>query len=257
MKLKIKSDSGSIAVNLITPKGFKPPLPALIFVHGWKSSQKGNILRATEIAKLGFICLTLDLRGHGESGPQGHPEHSGGSQRLEQFSRKDHLEDIKAAYQYLSELKEVNPSRIGIIGSSYGGYLSAVATNDLEFEWLVLRVPALYFDKGFDISTDKLIKENPQAFTSSDLTEKNCLALKGVANFPGEILIIESEKDEIIPHAVIENYLSVIKDKRRLSYEVMKGAGHHFWNNPEHDVEYLKILKDWLEQKSSQLEVEV
>ena len=25
------------------------------------------------------------------------------------------------------------------------------------------------------------------------------------------------------------------RDKRRLTYEVMKGAGHHFWNNPEFD----------------------
>lgn len=256
MKLQIKSNSGNITVNLIKPEGFRSPLPALIFVHGWKSSQKGNVIRATEIAKLGFICLTLDLRGHGESGP-GHPEHSEGSQPLEQFSRQDHLEDIKAAYKYLSNLKEVNPNKIGIIGSSYGGYLSAVAANDLDFEWLVLRVPALYFDEGFDIPTDKLIKENPQAFTSSDLTPENCLALKGVANFPGEILLIESEKDEIIPHAVIENYLSVIIDKRRLTYEIMKGAGHHFWNNPELDEKYLDILKNWLKEKSSELEVEV
>jgi len=246
MKLNLKSDNQNIAANLIKPEGFKYPLPALIFVHGWKSKQEGNIKRATEIAKLGFVCLTLDLRGHGES-----------DGTIDQFSRKDHLEDIKAAYKYLSEQKEVNPSKIGILGSSYGAYLSAVATNFLEFEWLILRVPALYFDEGMDIPTDRLIKENPQAFTSSDLTEENCLALKGVANFAGEILLIESEKDEMIPHAVIENYLSVIQDKRRLTYEVMKGAGHHFWNNPELDEKYLDILKDWLSEKNKELEIEV
>src|SRR3989344_7145018 len=117
MKLNLKSDNQNIAANLIKPEGFKYPLPALIFVHGWKSKQEGNIKRATEIAKLGFVCLTLDLRGHGES-----------DGTIDQFSRKDHLEDIKAAYKYLSEQKEVNPSKIGILGSSYGAYLSAVAT---------------------------------------------------------------------------------------------------------------------------------
>lgn len=245
MKSDIKIN-GSLAATIIKPDDFKKSLPGLIFIHGWESSKKGNTKRAEEISTFGFICLTIDLRGHGES-----------EGTIDQFSRQDHLEDVKSAYHYLKNLDQVEKEKIGIIGSSYGGYLSAVAANYLEFDCIVLRVPALYFDKDFDTPTDKLIKENPQAFTGNDLTEKNCLALKGVANFPGEILLIESEKDEVIPHAVIENYLSVLPDKRRLTYEIMKGAGHHFWNNPEFDVEYLLILKNWLKEKSSELEVEI
>lgn len=238
MKLTLKSKNQNLSVNLIKPQNFKAPLPALIFIHGWKSNQEGNIKRAEEISKLGFVCLTLDLRGHGES-----------AGKIDLFSREDHLEDIKAAFKYLSNLKDIDPNRIGILGSSYGGYLSAVALNFLKFKWLILRVPALYFDEGFDTPTDKLIKENPQAFTSSDLTPENCLALKGITNFPGDILLIESEKDEIIPHPVIENYLSIIKDRNKLTYRVMKGAGHHFWNNPEFDEVYLDIVIDWLRER--------
>lgn len=245
MKITIKSSPGNISANLIKPENFKDPLPALIFVHGWKSDQTGNIKRAAEIAKLGFVCLTLDLRGHGES-----------EGNIEQFSREDHIEDIKSAYKYLADLKEVNPNKIGIIGSSYGAYLAAVSSNDLGFEWLVLRVPALYFDKGFNIPTDKLIKEDPQAFTTSDLTQENCLALKGIANFQGEILLVESEKDEIIPHQVLENYLSVISDKRRLTYEIMKGARHSL-ETEVREKEYIGILENWLKEKSDELEIEV
>jgi pimeloyl-ACP methyl ester carboxylesterase len=234
MKLILKSGHSNLSANIIRPENKKGPLPALIFVHGWKSSQEGNIKRAEQISKLGYVCLTLDLRGHGES-----------DGKIDEFSREDHIDDIKAAYQHLLGLSEVDPENIGILGSSYGGYLSAVALNYLKFKFLVLRVPALYFNEGFDIPTDKLIKENPQAFKSSDLTPDNCLALKGVNNFSGKILLIESEKDEIIPHQVIENYLREIK-KENLTYLIMKGAGHHFWNHPEFDVEYLQILKNWL-----------
>lgn len=266
----MKSDiriNKKLAATLIKPEGFKKSLPGLIWIHGWKSNQEGNVKRATEISKLGFICLTLDLRGHGES-----------EGSVDQFSREDHLEDIKTAYKYLSDLKEVNPNKIGIIGSSYGGYLSAVASNYLEFEWLILRVPALYsegiqrrskakelyFDDNFNVPTDKLINGDPKAFKTSGLTKDNSLALKGVANFPGEILIIESEKDKIIPHPVIENYIEVIEDeqsshlraKRRLTYQVMKNAPHSLETETQ-EKEYIEILKKWLSQEEENLEIEV
>ena len=104
MKLTLTSGNQNLAANLIKPEGFKEPLPALIFVHGWKSNQQGNIKRATEVSKVGFVCLTIDLRGHGES-----------AGTIDQFSRADHLEDIKSAYKYLSELKEVDQHKIGIM----------------------------------------------------------------------------------------------------------------------------------------------
>ena len=146
--------------------------------------------------------------------------------------------------------------KIGIIGSSYGGYLSAVASNFLEFEWLILRVPALYFDDNFNVPTDRLINEDPRAFKTSNLKTQNSLALKGVSNFPGDILIIESEKDDIIPHPVIENYSEAIPDKRLLAYIIMNGAGHSL-ETKEQEKEYIEILKNWLKEKSSKLEVEV
>lgn len=247
MDINLKSGNQKLAATLIKPEGFKEPLPGLIFIHGWKSNRLGNNKRAAEISKLGFICLTMDLRGHGDS-----------DGTIDQYSVKDHLEDVKAAYKYLAGLKEVNPRKIGIIGSSYGGNLSAIAANFLEFEWLILRVPALYLDKYMDIPTETLIgkDEEGRAFKSSDATPETSLSLKGVMNFPGEILIVESEKDEVIPHPVIENYLKFITDKRRLTYKVMKDAAHSL-ETEEQEKEYIEILKKWLTEKDTQLEIEI
>lgn len=247
MKLNLESGNQNLSANLIKPENFKQSLPALIFIHGWKSNQEGNIKRATAISKLGFICLTIDLRGHGES-----------EGSIEEFSVKDHLEDVKTAYKYLVENSQVNPEKIGIIGSSYGGNLAAIATNFLKFEWLVLRVPALYVDKYFDTPTESLIgkDEEGEAFKSTKATIETSMALKGVNNFPGDILIIESEKDEIIPHPVIENYLMFIEDKRKLTYEIIKNAFHAL-ETEEQEKEYIEILKNWLSQKSKELEIEV
>jgi len=234
MKLSLKVNNQNLGTDLIIPTKIKTPLPALIFVHGWRSNRSGNTKRAEQISKLGIICLTLDLRGHGDSG---------GS--IEEFSRADHMEDIKSAYEYLSNLPDVDKNKIGIIGASYGGYLAAVSLNYLKYNRIVLRVPALYFDDNFNIPTDRLINGDPKAFKTAGLTPKNSLALKGISNFKGKILIIESENDKIIPHQVIENYMEVINNKKQLTCKIMKNTPHSL-ETEKQEKEYIKTLMKWL-----------
>ncbi|MES2173711.1 MAG: hypothetical protein V4523_07155 [Pseudomonadota bacterium] len=38
--------------------------PGVLFIHGWGGSQEQDMARADEIAQLGCICFTFDLRGH-------------------------------------------------------------------------------------------------------------------------------------------------------------------------------------------------
>lgn len=245
MKKDIKINN-QISATLITPDKVTKPLPALLFIHGWRSNKSGNVKRAEELSKHGFISLCIDLRGHGESTTSSlRGETTMQSQKLEDFSRKDHMEDIKNAYQYLKNLENVDKEKIGIIGASYGGYLSAVAVNHLKFNRLVLRVPALYFDNNFDVPTDKLIKGDPKAFKTWQLTAQNSLALKGVKNFKGKILIIEAEKDTVIPHEVIENYKEFANPKKT-RYVLMRDTPHSLETEVQESA-YLYILKHWLD----------
>lgn len=232
MQKEIKIDN-QISATLIKPDKIAKPLPTLLFIHGWRSNKSGNVKRSEEISKQGFVCLSIDLRGHGDS-----------EGKLEDFSRQDHIEDIKKAYEFLIKDKDVDKEKITIIGASYGGYLAAVVTNYLKFNRLVLRVPALYFDDEFSTPTDKLIKDDAKAFKTWNLTPKNSLALKGLKNFKGKILIIEAENDTIIPHEVIENYLEITKGKH-LKYILMKNTSHSLETEAQENA-YLYILTKWL-----------
>jgi pimeloyl-ACP methyl ester carboxylesterase len=49
-----------------------PSTPGVLFVHGWGGSQNHYLARAREIAQLGCVCLTFDLRGHGSTQEQQH-----------------------------------------------------------------------------------------------------------------------------------------------------------------------------------------
>ena len=110
-------------------------------MHGWDGSQDQYIARAHEIAALGCICLTFDLRGH--------VRHQG---LRESVTREDNLRDVLASYDVLVGHPAVDPGAIAIVGSSYGGYLAAVASALRPVRWLALRVPALYKDTDWDIA---------------------------------------------------------------------------------------------------------
>src|ERR1700716_3506019 len=87
---------GHIAGTLVTPG---TQIPGVLFVHGWGGSQEQYLSRAREIAALGCVCLTFNLRGHVETRPQ-----------YETVSREINLRDVVAAYDLLAARRHVDPS---------------------------------------------------------------------------------------------------------------------------------------------------
>src|ERR1041384_4059394 len=59
--IRIAAGERAIDGTLVVPGD---RIPGVLFVHGWGGSQQQYLARAREIAALGCICLTFDLRGH-------------------------------------------------------------------------------------------------------------------------------------------------------------------------------------------------
>src|ERR671915_2021819 len=85
--IDIPVDGQRIAGTLVTPG---TALPGVLFVHGWGGNQDQYLARAREIAALGCVCLTFDLRGHARTDSQ-----------HETVTREDSLRDVVAAYDVL------------------------------------------------------------------------------------------------------------------------------------------------------------
>src|SRR3954454_16116987 len=110
--IEIGVDGQHIAGTLVVPATL---IPGVLFVHGWGGNQEQYLARAREIAALGCICLTFDLRGHAQTRLQ-----------YETVSRAANLADVLAAYDLLAQRRHVDKTSIAVVGSSYGGYLSAI-----------------------------------------------------------------------------------------------------------------------------------
>jgi uncharacterized protein len=226
----IKVDGHRIAGTLIRPA---TTVPGVLLVHGWGGSQEQYIARAREIAALGCLCLTIDLRGHGDT------EH-----QQETVTREENLRDVIAAYDVLARQPSIDRSAIAVVGSSYGGYLAAILTSERPVRWLALRVPALYKDEDWALPKQELKKYGLDTFRRGPVHPEENRALAACAAFEGDVLIVESEHDDIIPHPVIANYMAAFQKAHSVTYRVIQGADHGL-SDERWQQAYTSLLVNW------------
>ncbi len=132
------SDYGNLDVNRLTISGepeiaalmYKPkgvsgtsPSPGVVLCHGISGSKEMLSQIALELAKNGFVAVTIDLVGHGDSG---------GSFGGFGFDPVDKTLGVGNAVQYLIEQDFVDSSAIGLVGHSLGA--GAVRATALIFD---------------------------------------------------------------------------------------------------------------------------
>lgn len=219
-----------LAGTLITPD---KRIPGFLFVHGWADSQKRYLVRAREIAALGCVCLTFDLQGHAET------EHD-----QDNVTREDNLKDVLAAFDLLAKHEAVDRNKIGVIGTSYGGYLAAITTQLRPVRWLGLRVPALYLDEDWNTPKSQLDKKKIATYRRGPVGPGENRALSACARFKGDVLIVESEKDDIVPHPTITNFREAFENAHSLTYRVIADADHALSEQNWQEA-YTSTLLNW------------
>ncbi|MGY5872632.1 MAG: alpha/beta fold hydrolase [Candidatus Thorarchaeota archaeon] len=86
------------------------PLPGVVVIHGSLQNKEWLMAFGIELARRGFVVLTIDANGHGNSEPG-----SGSG---------------TAALDYIASLDYVDSTQIGLIGHSMGGGISWAAINE-------------------------------------------------------------------------------------------------------------------------------
>lgn len=210
--------------------------PGVLFVHGWNGSQERDTQRARQLAQIGCICLTFDLRGHGAT-----------QEQLGSVSRPDNLADILSAFDLLAAQPSVDASSIGVVGSSYGGYLAALLTARRPVRWLALRVPALYRDADWNLPKGDLDRLDLRKYRSALVERTDNRALSECQSYGGDVLIVESERDEIVPHPAVASYLASFVSARSVTYRVIQGADHALSDEASRDA-YDFLLVRWLRE---------
>ena len=235
--VRLDVGSHSLAATVVAPRR---RVPGVLFIHGWGGSQSQYLTRARQVAALGCVCLTFDLSGHEATH----------SQRTT-VSRETNFGDVLAAYDLLASRTEVDGSAMAVVGSSYGGYLGAILTAERPVRWLAMRVPALYPDDGWELPKLQLHRDfDLIGYRRRRIAAVENRALRACAAFRGDVLLVESEHDEIVPHPVIQSYREACAPCRSLSYQVVEGADHGL-TAASHQEAYTSLLVRWLAERLS------
>jgi pimeloyl-ACP methyl ester carboxylesterase len=209
-------------------------MPAVLLVHGWDSDQAHYEARADRIAALGCACLAFDLRGHGSQSSQHH-----------RVSRADNLRDVLAAYDLLVRQDGVDPRSIAMVGTSYGGYLAAIACSLRPVRWLALRVPALYPDDQWSLPKERLDRKAVAQYRQEVRAADANRALAACAVFTGDALVVQSELDDVVAPPAIASYVAAFQRARSLTYRCIAGADHALSGQDSQDA-YDALFTSWL-----------
>jgi dienelactone hydrolase len=233
-RIDIVVDEQTIAGTLITPGTL---MPGVLFVHGWGGSQEQYLARAREIAALGCVCLTFNLRGHVET-----------RTLYETVSREINLRDMLAAHDTLARNRHVDPKAIAVVGSSYGGYLASILSTLREVKWLALRAPALYIDTGWALPKLQLHQsQDLKAYRHKPVRAAYNKALSACQAFKGDVLLIESQHDSIVPRAVLSSYRDACTQAHSLTYRCIADADHGLTDGASQRA-YTVLLVNWLNE---------
>lgn len=213
--------------TLFIPSG-KGPFPGVVFYHGRGSNRARYLPMAKELAKNGIMVFAFDFRGCGES-----------DGRFEEQTHKMGIEDAVAALEFLLT-QNIDKTRIGLCGSSFGGYVIGMILSKYPFvKSILLRSPAAYSDKFLLTTGDR---END--FFENGENWKDSKVYKHMRNFRGAVMVLKCESDELLPEKLVDKYYQEAVSASQKELNSLKGANHSL-TNPTYLEEFYRKTYDW------------
>lgn len=120
---------------LYLPDNLDKKVPAVVVAHGWSCVKEQTLdVVAETIVEAGMAALVFDHRNHGDSDgtPRGH------------IDPWEQIHDYRTAISFAQSLKEVDPERIGVWGTSYSGaHCGVLGAIDRRVKAATAQVPML------------------------------------------------------------------------------------------------------------------
>jgi hypothetical protein len=127
----------------------------------------------------------------------------------------------------------------------HGGYLAALLTAVRPVQWLALRAAALYRDEDWTKPKGSLDRTDLNTYRLLSIKPAENRALEACSNFRGDVLLVESQHDTIVPSSVTANYRTAFVQARSLTFRVIEAADHAL-SDTQLQSQYTFLLTSWV-----------
>jgi dipeptidyl aminopeptidase/acylaminoacyl peptidase len=252
-----RAADGNLAYGqLFTPlKKTAGKRPAIVYVHGgpqrqmllgWHHMDYYSIDYALNqyLCSLGFTVLSVNYRLGTGYGYEFHKPMNAGAQGASEY------QDVKAAGEWLAAQPEIDASRIGIYGGSYGGYLVALA----------LGRDSRLFAAGVDIHGvnnrfSSLGADNKTEAPDAAAAEKRAIESSPVTyigTWVSPTLIIHADDDRNVSFSQSVDLARRFEDKKfEFEYLSIPDDTHH-WMKHSNAIKVSEATADFLKRKLMQ-----
>ncbi len=217
--------------------------------HGFTTSKDGRTYSCLEarLNQKGISTFRFDFFGHGES-----------EGKFEDITLSEAINDVLMAILFL---KDLGYSRIGLMGSSFGGFASLIAASQIPgLSLLTLKSPVSDYlglliarDQNIDIQSWK-----NTGFISVPGTDGQSLKLsysfyrdaetikseESIKKIKVPTLIVHGDNDETVPLQQSIKCARLIEDCR---LEIIAGADHTY-SQPQHFEKMLSLIADFISE---------
>lgn len=224
---------------LVVRPDVKRRLPVVIFAHGATGSKEGSLGYLHHLADAGFFAVAIDAWLHGQRRDQKLFEKL--MKRWGEFvnvTGRETAADLRALVSRLVRRPDVDPKRIGLMGSSMGGYIGFV-TMVLEPR---IRAFACVVSTGnlIALAEHRSTRKRPlSARVRRELAEID-LARNVSRVAPRPILLLAGAKDKVIPARFTRmSYRTLLphyRDRSRLRLIVYPKIAHAFTETMEREA---------------------
>jgi dipeptidyl aminopeptidase/acylaminoacyl peptidase len=259
--MAISKDGTEVEAWVIRPAGFEPgtKYPTLLNIHGGPFTQYGNkFFDEFQVeAGAGYAVLYSNPRGS-----SGYSEEWGrairgtgaGDPNGPGFGTVDYEDCLAVVDTALARFDFIDPDRLGVLGGSYGGYMTSWIVGHTDRFKAAISERALNSWLSFRGSSDineffkgyfgKFVFEDPDAFLKMSPTTY-------ATNITTPLLILHSENDQRCPIEQGEQLFTTLRLlKREVEMVRFPGESHELTRsgNPVHRVMRFDVVLDWFDR---------
>lgn len=174
------------------------PLPAVVLTHGYLNNREMQLQNAIELARRGFVVLTVDREGHGNY------ENSGEQSAVMATS------GLYDSVKYLYNMDYVDKDKIGISGHSMGGMTTAMTLlQDMQLGLVsagLIQAWDTFINAGADVDVGMLKAQDDEFFFTTNEGEDGTISREYLSTQKAKTFIGNTELEgDVVSGAIYVN----------------------------------------------------